>query len=102
MLKAVAGTVSPIAGRIERRPGLAVGYVPQVETVNWYFPVTVLEAVLMARIDGRRLPWPSRSELEAAHRVLGRLGLDALAGRHIRELSGGPAAAGLHRPGPAA
>ena len=43
---------------------------PQVETVNWYFPVTVREAVLMARIDGRRLPWPSKSELAEADGVL--------------------------------
>ena len=89
LLKVIAGTVSPIAGRIGRRRDLAVGYVPQVETVNWFFPVTVLEAVLMARIDGRRLPWPSKRELQAAHEVLDRLGLGALAARHIRELSGG-------------
>ena len=89
LLKAVAGTVTPIAGRVRRRPGLAVGYVPQVETVNWFFPVTVREAVLMARIDGRRLPWPSKTELAEADGVLERLGLGDLAGRHIRELSGG-------------
>jgi len=89
LLKAVAGSVTPIAGRVRRRPGLAVGYVPQVETVNWFFPVTVREAVLMARIDGRRLPWPSRTELAEAAGVLERLGLGDLAGRHIRELSGG-------------
>jgi ABC-type Mn2+/Zn2+ transport system ATPase subunit len=89
LLKAVAGSVTPIAGRVRRRPGLAVGYVPQVETVNWFFPVTVREAVLMARIDGRRLPWPSKAELAEADGVLERLGLGDLAGRHIRELSGG-------------
>ena len=89
LLKAVAGSVTPIAGRVRRRPGLAVGYVPQVETVNWFFPVTVREAVLMARIDGRRLPWPSRTELAEADGVLERLGLGDLAARHIRELSGG-------------
>jgi ABC-type Mn2+/Zn2+ transport system ATPase subunit len=89
LLKAVAGSVAPIAGRVRRRPGLAVGYVPQVETVNWFFPVTVREAVLMARIDGRRLPWPSKAELAEAHGVLERLGLGDLAARHIRELSGG-------------
>jgi len=89
LLKAVAGSVTPIAGRVRRRPGLAVGYVPQVETVNWFFPVTVREAVLMARIDGRRLPWPSKTELAEADGVLDRLGLGDLAGRHIRELSGG-------------
>jgi ABC-type Mn2+/Zn2+ transport system ATPase subunit len=89
LLKAVAGSVTPIAGTIGRRPGITVGYVPQVETVNWYFPVTVREAVLMARVDGRALPWSSRQERRDADGVLERLGLDGLGERHIRELSGG-------------
>jgi ABC-type Mn2+/Zn2+ transport system ATPase subunit len=89
LLKAIAGSVEPIAGRIERDPDLSIGYVPQVETVNWYFPVTVREAVLMARIGGRRLPWPSAQEAVEAQEVLERLGLGGLANRHIRELSGG-------------
>ncbi|HEV2951542.1 MAG TPA: metal ABC transporter ATP-binding protein, partial [Actinomycetota bacterium] len=89
LLKAIAGSVEPIAGRIERASDLSIGYVPQVETVNWYFPVTVREAILMARIDGRRLPWPSRQEVAEAQEVLERLGLEGLADRHIRELSGG-------------
>ena len=89
LLKAIAGSVEPIAGRIERAPDLSIGYVPQVETVNWYFPVTVREAVLMARIGGRRLPWPSAREAVEAQEVLERLGLGGLADRHIRELSGG-------------
>jgi ABC-type Mn2+/Zn2+ transport system ATPase subunit len=89
LLKAIAGSVDPIAGRIGRAPRLSIGYVPQVETVNWFFPVTVREAVLMARIDGRRLPWPSAAEHAEAQEVLERLGLGGLADRHIRELSGG-------------
>ena len=89
LLKAIAGSVDPIAGRIDRAPDLSIGYVPQVETVNWYFPVTVREAVLMARIGGRRLPWPSAREASEAQEVLERLGLGGLADRHIRELSGG-------------
>jgi ABC-type Mn2+/Zn2+ transport system ATPase subunit len=89
LLKAIAGSVKPIAGRILRRPGLAIGYVPQVETVNWYFPVTVREAVLMARVNSRRMPWSSRAERREADDVLDRLGLMGLGDRHIRELSGG-------------
>ncbi len=89
LLKAIAGSVEPIAGRIERAADLSIGYVPQVETVNWFFPVTVREAVLMARIGGRRLPWPSAQEAVEAQEVLERLGLGGLADRHIRELSGG-------------
>jgi ABC-type Mn2+/Zn2+ transport system ATPase subunit len=89
LLRAIAGTVEPIAGRIVRHRHAPVGYVPQVETVNWYFPITVREAVLMARINGRLVPWPSREDLAEADRVLDRLGLEGLARRHIRELSGG-------------
>jgi ABC-type Mn2+/Zn2+ transport system ATPase subunit len=89
LLRAIAGTIRPIAGRIARDRAAPVGYVPQVETVNWYFPVRVREAVLMSRIDGRRLPWSSKADVRDAHEVLERLGIDDLAGRHIRELSGG-------------
>jgi len=89
LLRAVLGTVRPVAGRIWRRPGLRVGYVPQVETVNWSFPVTVAEAVLMSRTTGRRLPWPSAAERAEVAHVLDRLGIGGLGGRHIRELSGG-------------
>ena len=62
---------------------------PQVETINWAFPVTVAECVLMGRSDGRRLPWRSRSERAEVNAVLDRLGLAGLGGRHIRALSGG-------------
>jgi ABC-type Mn2+/Zn2+ transport system ATPase subunit len=89
LLRAVLGTVRPVAGQVWRRPGLRVGYVPQVETVNWSFPVTVSEAVLMSRTTGRRLPWPSAAEKAEVAGVLDRLGIGDLGGRHIRELSGG-------------
>lgn len=89
LLKAIAGSVEPIAGWIRRDRSAAVGYVPQVETVNWYFPITVREAVLMARIDARVVPWPSREDVREADEVLERLGIGGLSRRHIRELSGG-------------
>jgi ABC-type Mn2+/Zn2+ transport system ATPase subunit len=66
-----------------------MAYVPQVETINWSFPVTVQECVLMSRVNGRRLPWASRAERAQVAQVLGRLDIGDLAGRHIRELSGG-------------
>jgi ABC-type Mn2+/Zn2+ transport system ATPase subunit len=89
LLRAIAGVVRPIAGRIVRDRAATIGYVPQVETVNWYFPVTVREAVLMSRIDGRVLPWASKRDLHDADEVLDRLGIGDLGDRHIRELSGG-------------
>ena len=89
LLKALLGTMAPTGGTVSRATGLRVGYVPQVETVDWSFPVTVAECVLMARVNGLRLPWPSRSERAEMHAVLDRLGIGDLASRHIRELSGG-------------
>jgi ABC-type Mn2+/Zn2+ transport system ATPase subunit len=89
LLRTIAGAVQPIAGRIVRDHRIAIGYVPQVETVNWYFPITVREAVLMARISGRVVPWASKQDVADAEEILERLGMAGLGGRHIRELSGG-------------
>lgn len=88
LLRLALGTLRPTAGRVERARGLRVGYVPQLETVSWSFPVTVAECVLMGRSD-RWLPWATRAERRAVTEVLDRLGIAHLADRHIRELSGG-------------
>ena len=88
-LRVLAGSMRPAHGSVRRRPGLRMAYVPQVETINWSFPVTVRECVLMSRVGGRRLPWASRSERAQVAEVLGRLDIGDLADRHIRELSGG-------------
>jgi ABC-type Mn2+/Zn2+ transport system ATPase subunit len=89
LLRVLLGSVHPRAGTVERAPGLRVGYVPQVETVNWSFPLTVGECVLMARTRGRVLPWRSRGERVEVEETLARLGIDHLTDRHIRDLSGG-------------
>ena len=75
------------AGRLPR-----VGYVPQLETVDWNFPVTVREVVAMGLAQEGRLfgwPWLTRSQQARIQSLLDRLGIGALGERHIRELSGG-------------
>ena len=47
---------------MERSAGARLGYVPQVETIDWNFPVTVFECVLMARTQGRQWPRASRTD----------------------------------------
>ncbi len=89
LLRLLIGAVRPSAGRVVRDAAPVVGYVPQLETVDWDFPVTVADCVLMARPAARLLPWPSRAERHEVADVLDRLGIGELAGRHVRELSGG-------------
>jgi ABC-type Mn2+/Zn2+ transport system ATPase subunit len=89
LLRLLLGMATPGAGTVRRLPGLAVSYVPQLETVNWNFPVTVRDCVLMSRMPRRLNPWPTRAERTEVADVLDRLGIADLADRHIRELSGG-------------
>ena len=67
-----------------------MGYVPQVESVDWNFPITVEQVVLLGRWreSGWR-PWSSRRDRALVREVLERLSIDELAKRPIRALSGG-------------
>lgn len=88
-LRVIAGSLRPAHGKVTRRRGLRMAYVPQVETINWSFPVTVRECVMMSRVKGRVLPWASRAERADVAAVLERLDIGEFINRHIRELSGG-------------
>jgi ABC-type Mn2+/Zn2+ transport system ATPase subunit len=89
LLRLLLGTERPSHGTVTRRTGLEVGYVPQLQSVDWDFPVTVAECVLMARTTKRLVPWATPDERRDVAAVLDRLGIGELAGRHIRRLSGG-------------
>lgn len=67
-----------------------VAYVPQIEAVDWDFPVRVLDVVMMGR--SRRLQWglwPGRHDRCMAHEALQLVGMSRFMNRHIRQLSGG-------------
>ncbi len=89
LLRSILGTMQPCDGQVVRRERLKIGYVPQVETVDWQFPVTVREVVSMAKPTSRWSPWSTREERSTVDALLERLGIGGLAHRHIRELSGG-------------
>jgi zinc/manganese transport system ATP-binding protein len=89
LLRALMGSMNPIRGTCDRTPDLRVGYVPQVESVSWDFPITVGQAVLMGRTKGRTLPWRSKEEHGEICFLLEHLGLGGLENRQIRQLSGG-------------
>jgi zinc/manganese transport system ATP-binding protein/zinc transport system ATP-binding protein len=97
LLMAMVGGVPRVQGDISvngRKPGRGgvqgVGWVPQLETVDWNFPATVREVVLMGRWDERRWqPWTNAADRVSVEGLLDRLGIGGLAERHIRDLSGG-------------
>jgi zinc/manganese transport system ATP-binding protein/zinc transport system ATP-binding protein len=75
---------------VDGRGVVRVGYVPQLETVDWNFPVTVEQVVLMGHYrEMSLLPWPSRRDRQRVQSLLERLGIGECADRHIRNLSGG-------------
>jgi len=90
MLRAVLGQLRPVRGRVVTTPGLRVGYVPQLETIDWNFPITVGQAVLLGRVsESGPWPWPRKHDRDEAAELLDRLGIGELWGRQIRALSGG-------------
>jgi zinc/manganese transport system ATP-binding protein/zinc transport system ATP-binding protein len=78
-----------VGGRPASSGAVRIAYVPQLETVDWNFPVTAEEVVLMGGRARSWLPWPSREERERANELMDRLGIGKFRKRHIRELSGG-------------
>ncbi|MFM8735161.1 MAG: metal ABC transporter ATP-binding protein [Pirellulales bacterium] len=96
LLKAALGLVPMLGGDVKffgqplREVRSRVGYVPQRETVDWDFPVNVMDVVLMGTYG--RLGWfrrPGPRERTLARESLDRVGLADLAGRQIGRLSGG-------------
>ena len=67
-----------------------VGYVPQQSEIDWSFPVSVYDVVMMGR--NRHigwLRWPGKSDRAIVDDILDHLSLGDLANRQISELSGG-------------
>ncbi len=96
LLKLLLGLLAPWQGQatvLGTTPVAArgrIGYVPQTGSGDWRFPATVGEVVMMGRY--RRLGWlrrPGRSDWDAVHEALGRVGMADRIDRQVGELSGG-------------
>ncbi|WP_250443947.1 metal ABC transporter ATP-binding protein [Actinotalea sp. C106] len=98
LFKTIMGLVTPEHGTVAvdggssaraRRAG-AVAYVPQSEEVDWSFPLTVRDVVMMGRYGHLGLTRrPRRADHEAVDAALERVGVAPLASRQIGRLSGG-------------
>jgi manganese/iron transport system ATP-binding protein len=95
LFKILAGLLKPSSGSVEiygNKPGshVCIAYVPQRSQVDWDFPVTVSEVVMMGRI--RKLGffrWPKKKDWEFVHQSLESVALADQSKRQISELSGG-------------
>lgn len=96
LIKAILGLVPLASGRVEvfgrsvAAERKRIGYVPQRESVDWEFPISVLDVALMGTYG--RLGWfrrPGSKERAWAGECLARVGLSDLADRQIGQLSGG-------------
>ncbi|MEW6534201.1 MAG: metal ABC transporter ATP-binding protein [Candidatus Auribacterota bacterium] len=96
LIKTILGLIKPAAGHVsilgrsynQRRQ--VVGYVPQRNSVDWDFPTTVLDVVMMGRYGA--LGWirrPGKAEKQQAHEALEKVGMSKFAHRQISQLSGG-------------
>lgn len=95
-IKAALGLVKPISGKIDffgqplAQVRKRVAYVPQRETVDWDFPVTVRDLVVMGRYGQLGLfRRPRESDWAAADEYLEMIGMREYAHRQISQLSGG-------------
>jgi manganese/iron transport system ATP-binding protein len=95
LIKTIAGIIPPARGTVKifgKDPGqhICVAYVPQRSQVDWNFPVSVRDVVMMGRIGKLGLlRRPKRADWEAVEQALETVNLPDLAHRQIGELSGG-------------
>lgn len=96
LLKGVMGLMKPVTGsalfwgesleKVRQR----VAYVPQKEAVNWDFPISVLDVVMMGEYAGKGILYRvNKKSKERAMDALREMKMEKFANRHISDLSGG-------------
>lgn len=89
LIKPISGQVTILGSKLKSIQN-KIAYVPQKESVDWDFPITVFDLVLMG-CYGRLKPFfrPSKQDKEEVYYYLKELGIENLANRQIGQLSGG-------------
>lgn len=95
-LKTTLGLIKPLSGQITffdeplENVRNRVAYVPQRESVDWDFPITVFDLVLMGRYGRCGLfKRPSKADRKQVQETLEKVSLDSFSHRQISQLSGG-------------
>lgn len=95
LIKAIAGVLQPSSGDVNiygSHPDkhVCIGYIPQRSQVDWNFPVTVADVVMMGR-SAKLGPfnWPHKKDWDFVNHALETVEIQNLASRQISQLSGG-------------
>jgi len=96
LIKTALGLIKPLSGKVEffgqflKNVRHRIAYVPQRESVDWDFPITVRDLVLMGRYGRLGLfRWPRQADIAAVQEYLKLVGMERFANRQINQLSGG-------------
>ena len=96
LFKAILGLIEPDTGVIKIQGSsiddkkIEMAYIPQKNEIDWDFPATVMDIVLMGRYPYKKLfQRLSRFDRELAIEALKNVGIEELANRQIGALSGG-------------
>ena len=95
LFKVVSGVLQPSAGEVNifgsrPRGHVCIAYIPQRSQVDWNFPVSVADVVMMGRSAKLGLlNWPHKKDWEYVQHALEIVELTDLAERQIGQLSGG-------------
>lgn len=89
LVKPLSGSIS-VEGSTHKSALKNVAYVPQKGEVNWDFPTTVFDVVLMGRyVHKGWIKRPSKADRQIAHEALETMKMMSFKNRQISELSGG-------------
>jgi manganese/iron transport system ATP-binding protein len=95
LFKVIAGVLQPTSGQVNVFGSgplghICIAYIPQRNQVDWRFPVTVADVVMMGRSAKLRpFSWPSKQDWKLVREALATVEMSDLSGRQISQLSGG-------------
>ena len=95
LFKVVSGVISPTSGEVnifgsKPRGHICIAYIPQRSQVDWKFPLSVADVVMMGRSAKLGpLNWPRKKDWDFVHHALDTVELSNLTSRQIGQLSGG-------------
>src|SRR5438132_10014011 len=88
LVRGLCGLLEPMSGSVTRKPGVRIGYLPQFRAIDQHWPMSGLDAALLATSARQKLGWVGTRKAPA-RAAMRHLGVEALASKRFATLSGG-------------